>query len=93
MTIDDKVFSPTPYDKTETRMVSCGLNDSQFPRGTFIRSIYTGEVYQIIGEIKHNGMCDCLNLQDGGVEKHNAYANPHYVPADFVSLGIRSLCL
>lgn len=93
MTTDDMVFNPNPYDTEVIRMVSCGLYDSHFPRGTFIQSIYTGEVYQIIGDIKHNGMCDCLNLQDGSVEKHNAYANPHYVPADFVSLGIRILCL
>ena len=51
-------------------------NPIEFPEGTFIRSVYTGKIYQIT---KHfpNGMCNlCLN----GIhnENWNTCNNAHF---------------
>lgn len=65
-------------------------NPIAFPEGTFIRSVYTGKIYQIT---KHfpNGMCNlCLN----GIhnENWNARNNPHFERYEEVTLAM-TLCL
>ena len=60
------------------------------PEGSVVRSIYSNKVYVIT---KHftNGMCNLLQPDRCANENWNACNNQHFIPADFVNLGI--LCL
>lgn len=62
----------------------------EFSEGSFVRSVYSGIVYQVIRHTK-NGMCAVKRLDINIEECWNAFNNRHFISADYVSLGVRSL--
>lgn len=65
-------------------------NPISFPEGSIIRSVYSTNVYEIVKHFS-NGMCTLKSR--GTYEKWNSCNNPHFIPADYISLSVRSLCL
>ena len=65
-------------------------NPSDFPEGSIVRSIYSGKIY-IITKHYSNGMCNMMQPATRCNENWNACNNQHFIPADYVSLGVRSL--
>lgn len=65
-------------------------NPIEFAEGSIVRSIYSGKVY-IITKHFNNGMCNMYRPDIRANENWNACNNAHFVPADYVSLGVRSL--
>lgn len=65
-------------------------NPCEFPEGSVIRSIYSGKVYVITKHFR-NGMCNMYRPDIRANENWNACNNQHFIPADYVSLGVRSL--
>lgn len=65
-------------------------NPCSFPEGSIIRSKYSGIVYQITKHFR-NGMCNMYRPDIRANENWNACNNPHFIPADYVSLGVISL--
>lgn len=65
-------------------------NLCDFPEGSFVRSKYSGLVYRVVKHLK-NGTCNiyCLDMRTD--ESWNASNNQHFIPADYVSLGVKSL--
>lgn len=63
-----------------------------FPEGSFVRSKFSGLVYQITKHFK-NGMCNMYRLDIRANENWNACNNQHFIPADYISLGVISVCL
>ena len=63
-----------------------------FPEGSFVRSKFSGKVYQITKHFK-NGMCNMYRLDIRANENWNACNNQHFISADFISLGIRTMIL
>lgn len=59
----------------------------RFPTGSVVRSVYSDKVYKIAGH-SSNGMSRLLLLRDNSIETWNACNNTHFVPADFVGIGI-----
>ena len=67
-----------------------GKNLCTFPEGSLVKSIYSGKIYVITKHYK-NGMCNmyCPDMKTN--DNWNACNNAHFIYADYVSLGIRSL--
>lgn len=63
-----------------------------FPEGSLVRSKFSGKVYEVIKHLR-NGMCNVYCLDIGSNESWNDCNNQHFIPADYVSLGVRSLLL
>lgn len=63
-----------------------------FPEGSLVRSKFSGNVYIITKHFK-NGMCNMYRPDVRANENWNACNNQHFIPADYVSLGVRSLLL
>lgn len=64
-------------------------NPCDFSEGSVIRSVYSDKVYVITKHFS-NGMCNLLQSASR-CENWNACNNPHFIPADYVSLGVKSL--
>ena len=62
----------------------------QFSEGSLVRSVYSGIVYQVVRHTK-NGMCVVKRLDINTEECWNAFNNAHFIFADFITLGVRSL--
>lgn len=60
----------------------------RFSEGSYVRSVWSGMVYKV-SKHKNNGMTDMLNLCTGALEKWNSCNNQHFIPADYVSLGVK----
>ena len=58
-------------------------NPIEFPIGAIIRSVYSGEVYEV-ARFNKNGMCDLRNLDSGCLEGWNAYNNRHFIDTTFI---------
>lgn len=67
-------------------------NPCDFPEGSWVRSKFSGKVYVITKHFK-NGMCNMYRPDIRSNENLNACNNRHYIPADYVSLSVRSLLL
>lgn len=65
-------------------------NPIDFPEGSVIRSVYSGRVYVITKHFK-NGMCNMYRPDIRANENWNACNNQHFIPADYVSLTVKSL--
>ena len=65
-------------------------NPCDFPEGSLVRSKFSGKVYQITKHFK-NGMCNMYRPDIRANENWNACNNQHFIPADYVSLGVKSL--
>lgn len=72
------------------RLPTSPKNPSDFPEGSVIRSIYSGKVY-VVSRHYSNGMCNLFQPDIRVNENWNACNNRHFIPADYVSLCIRSL--
>lgn len=65
-------------------------NPWDFPEGSLIRSKFSGKTYEIVRHLK-NGMSIMHCVDDTADEVWNACNNRHFIPADYVSLGVKSL--
>lgn len=62
----------------------------KFSEGAVVRCVYSNFLYQVV---KHkNGMTDMLCFVTGIISPWNSYNNQMFIPADFVSLGVQTLC-
>lgn len=68
----------------------CPRNPIDFAEGSVLRNVYSNKVYILTQHYK-KGMCDlyCPDLRSH--ENWNSCNNQHFIPADYVSLGVRSL--
>lgn len=67
-------------------------NPIEFKEGEVIRSVYDGELYRV-EKFYGNGMVLLYNINCRANENWNSCNNQHFIPADYVSLGVRSLLL
>lgn len=65
-------------------------NPIDFPEGSVVRSVYSNKVYVITQHYK-NGMCNMYRPDAKSNENWNACNNQHFIPADYVSLGVLSI--
>lgn len=65
-------------------------NPCEFPEGSFIRSKFSGIVYQITKHFK-NGISNLYRPDIRANEKWNSCNNKHFIPLDCISLGVMSL--
>lgn len=70
--------------------ISEAKNPIEFSEGSVIQSVYTGELYRV-EKFYGNGMVLLYKIRSRATENWNACNNQHFIPADYISLAVKSL--